>query len=46
MPYLLISEQGAVAVTCEFCRRPCKFDAIDTGRLFSDTAPQGSSSIN
>lgn len=42
----VIAEQGAVTVTCEFCQRPYQFDAIDSEQLFSDTTPQGSSSIN
>jgi molecular chaperone Hsp33 len=42
----VIAEQGAVTVTCEFCQRPYKFDAIDTEALFNDTAPRGSSSLN
>jgi len=42
----VIAEQGAVTVTCEFCQRPYKFDAIDTEQLFTGGAPQGSSSIN
>jgi molecular chaperone Hsp33 len=42
----VIAEQGAVTVTCEFCQRPYKFDAIDTEQLFADGATQGSSSIN
>jgi molecular chaperone Hsp33 len=42
----VIAEQGTVTVTCEFCQRPYKFDAIDTEQLFADVAPQGSSSIN
>jgi molecular chaperone Hsp33 len=42
----VIAEQGAVTVTCEFCQKPYKFDAIDTEQLFNESAPQGSSSIN
>jgi molecular chaperone Hsp33 len=42
----VIAEQGAVTVTCEFCQRPYKFDAIDTEQLFADGSAQGSSSIN
>jgi molecular chaperone Hsp33 len=42
----VIAEQGACTVTCEFCQKPYKFDAIDTEQLFADAAPQGSSSIN
>ncbi len=42
----MIAEQGAVTVTCEFCQRPYRFDAIDTEQLFAQGATQGSSSIN
>lgn len=42
----VIAEQGAVTVTCEFCQKPYKFDAIDSEQLFAGGAPQGSSSIN
>jgi molecular chaperone Hsp33 len=38
----VLREQGAVTVTCEFCHRPYRFDAIDVETLFSD--PPGSSS--
>jgi molecular chaperone Hsp33 len=30
----IIAEQGQVSVTCEFCRRPYVFDAVDAARLF------------
>lgn len=42
----VIAEQGACTVTCEFCQRPYKFDAIDVEQLFTDAAPRGSNSIN
>jgi molecular chaperone Hsp33 len=42
----VIAEQGAVTVTCEFCQKPYRFDAIDTEQLFNDAAPKGSSSLN
>jgi len=32
----VLREQGAVTVTCEFCQRPYRFDAIDIEALFSD----------
>jgi molecular chaperone Hsp33 len=36
----VLEEQGAVAVTCEFCQRQYRFDAIDIERLFlPDTGP-------
>ena len=30
----ILAEQGAVTVTCEFCQRPYRFDAVDAARLF------------
>jgi molecular chaperone Hsp33 len=42
----VIAEQGAVTVTCEFCQKPYKFDAIDAEQLFAHGGAQGSSSIN
>lgn len=42
----VIAEQGACTVTCEFCQKPYKFDAIDVEQLFNDSAPRGSDSIN
>ena len=30
----VLAEQGSVTVTCEFCHRPYRFDAIDVGRIF------------
>jgi molecular chaperone Hsp33 len=42
----VIAEQGAVTVTCEFCQRPYKFDAIDVEQLFNEGAPRGSDAIN
>jgi molecular chaperone Hsp33 len=42
----VIAEQGAVTVTCEFCQRPYKFDAIDVEQLFTEGAPRGSDAIN
>lgn len=35
----IISEQGAVTVTCEFCQRPYRFDAVDARRLFLAPVP-------
>ncbi len=34
----ILAEQGAVTVTCEFCGRPYRYDAIDIERLFSQGA--------
>jgi len=42
----VIAEQGAVTVTCEFCQKPYKFDAIDVEQLFTEGAPRGSDAIN
>jgi molecular chaperone Hsp33 len=42
----VIAEQGSVTVTCEFCQKPYRFDAIDAEQLFAPGTPQGSSSIN
>jgi molecular chaperone Hsp33 len=32
----VLAEQGSVTVTCEFCRRPYRFDAVDALSLFAD----------
>jgi molecular chaperone Hsp33 len=43
----ILAEQGAVTVTCEFCGRPYRFDAIDVARLFGDAAgPAPPPSVN
>jgi len=42
----VIAEQGTCTVTCEFCQKPYKFDAIDVEHLFDDSAPRGSNTIN
>jgi len=42
----VIAEQGTCTVTCEFCQKPYKFDAIDVEQLFKDGTTRGSSSIN
>lgn len=43
----VLAEQGAVTVTCEFCQRPYRFDAVDVERLFaSGTSPDAPTSIN
>jgi molecular chaperone Hsp33 len=41
----VIREQGAVSVTCEFCHRPYRFDAIDVERLFA-ASPEGPSVLH
>lgn len=42
----VIAEQGACTVTCEFCQRPYRFDAIDVEQLFSLGSTTGSDAIN
>jgi molecular chaperone Hsp33 len=42
----VIAEQGACTVTCEFCQKPYKFDAIDVEQLFTGGSPKGSDAIN
>ena len=42
----VLAEQGGVTVTCEFCQKPYKFDAIDAEQLFTGGAPRGSDAIN
>ena len=37
----VLQEQGAVTVTCEFCHRPYRFDAVDVEALFADGASEG-----
>jgi molecular chaperone Hsp33 len=43
----ILQEQGSVTVTCEFCHRPYRFEAVDVEALFSGPAhPRGSPSIH
>jgi molecular chaperone Hsp33 len=43
----IVAEQGAVTVTCEFCGRPYRFDAVDAERLFSGgSSPQTPPTLN
>lgn len=43
----ILAEQGAVTVTCEFCGKPYRFDAIDATRLFADgSVPAPPRSLN
>jgi len=42
----VVAEQGTCTVTCEFCQKPYKFDAIDVEHLFDGSAPRGSNTIN
>jgi len=41
----ILREQGAVTVTCEFCHRPYRFDAVDVEALFTETLAPGSSDL-
>ncbi|MDR2216086.1 MAG: Hsp33 family molecular chaperone HslO, partial [Nevskiaceae bacterium] len=31
----ILAEEGEVTVTCEFCKQPYRFDAVDAPRLFA-----------
>lgn len=43
----VLEEQGMVTVTCEFCQRPYRFDAIDVEQLFAVTPrPNAPESLN
>jgi molecular chaperone Hsp33 len=43
----IVAELGAVTVTCEFCGRPYRFDAIDAERLFTQaSSPQTPPTLN
>lgn len=42
----IIAEQGAVTVTCEFCRKPYAFDAVDAARLFISATPDAPPDLN
>lgn len=42
----ILAEQGAVTVTCEFCRRPYRFDAVDAARLFVPASSSESQRLN
>ena len=37
----VLREQGAVTVTCEFCHRPYRFDAVDVEALFTEGPAEG-----
>jgi molecular chaperone Hsp33 len=39
----VLREQGSVTVTCEFCQRPYRFDAVDVEALFVQGPPSGES---
>jgi molecular chaperone Hsp33 len=43
----ILAEQGVVTVTCEFCQRPYRFDAVDAQRLFAPmTGANDSGAVN
>lgn len=42
----VLREQGAVTVTCEFCQRPYRFDAIDIEALFADTPGESTQTLH
>lgn len=43
----ILADEGAVTVTCEFCSRPYRFDAVDVARLLSSgAAPDAPASMN
>lgn len=42
----IVAEQGAVTVTCEFCRKPYRFDAVDAARLFVPAVESVSPRLN
>jgi molecular chaperone Hsp33 len=35
----ILAEQGSVEVTCEFCNRSWRYDAVDVAGLFTDAGP-------
>jgi molecular chaperone Hsp33 len=41
----VLREQGSVTVTCEFCHRPYRFDALDVDALFADAADPNASPL-
>ncbi len=42
----ILEEQGAVTVTCEFCQKPYRFDAVDAAQLFLPVSTEGNPSLN
>lgn len=42
----ILAEQGEAVVTCEFCRKPYRFDAVDAAGLFLPATPGGNDSVN
>jgi molecular chaperone Hsp33 len=39
----VLAEQGVVEVTCEFCNRVYRVDAVDVAMLFREQGPEASS---
>jgi molecular chaperone Hsp33 len=44
----IVAEQGAVTVTCEFCHRPWRFDAVEVSGLVDEAErrPPGSRALH
>jgi molecular chaperone Hsp33 len=42
----IVAEQGAVTVTCEFCFKPYRFDAVDAAGLFLPGTTPGNPRLN
>ena len=42
----MVTEQGAVTVTCEFCNRTYRLDAVDAGQLFAQGPHQTPSAVH
>jgi molecular chaperone Hsp33 len=42
----IVAEQGAVTVTCEFCQKPYRFDAVDAAQLFLLPSAVGDGGLN
>ncbi len=42
----ILAEQGEAVVTCEFCRRPYRFDAVDVAGLFLPGSGGPNDSVN
>ena len=42
----VLAERGEVTVTCEFCQRPYRFDAVDVEQLFREPSPPGGTGVN
>ena len=41
----MVTEQGAITVTCEFCNRTYRLDAVDAGQLFTQGSRQALSAV-